>query len=328
MRYRKLGNSKLELSEIGLGTWAIGGGDWGMGWGDQSKHDSIEAILEALEIGINWIDTAHAYGFGLAEEVVAEAVLQWKEKVVVATKCGVLPNNDRTPKRFISPETIQEEVELSLSRLKVESIDLYQIHWPSPIENLVDSWQKLKDLQTQGKVIEIGVCNCNAEELKMLGDSELISSIQPMYNILERKIESDVIPWCKENQVGIVAYSPMHSGLLTGKVSKKWFFGLPENDWRRHKVDHPVVRGLQTDLGLSSFLEFQEDLKDIANRGERSVGELAVAWVLRKQEISSAIVGARKKGQIKQIAKSVDKTLTQEEIDAIDEAFQKYQSKN
>ena len=327
MRYRKLGNSGLELSEIGLGTWAIGGGDWGRGWGNQSKRDSIDAIIEALEHGVNWIDTAHAYGFGLAEEVVAEALASWKEKVVVATKCGVLPNDDRTPRRFISPETIQQEVELSLSRLKVESIDLYQIHWPSPKENLFDSWEKLKDLQTQGKVIKIGVCNCNAEELKLLGDSEFISSNQPMYNILERKIEKNVVPWCSDNQVGILAYSPMHSGLLTGKVSKEWFYNLPDNDWRKHKVDHPVVCGLHTDLGLSNFIEFQADLKEIARQGERSVAGLAVAWVLRKEEISSAIVGARKKGQIKQIVNSIERALSQEEVDASEIAFQKYQNK-
>ena len=155
MKYRKLGNTEKNLSEIGLGTWAIGGGDWGMGWGDQSRKDSIDAILEALEHGVNWIDTAHAYGFGVAEEVVAEALSQWREEVFIATKCGVLPKENRVPERFISPESIREEVEGSLRRLKVEFIDLYQIHWPTPLENLEESWCTLVKLREEKMLMQV-----------------------------------------------------------------------------------------------------------------------------------------------------------------------------
>tara|TARA_B100000161_G_scaffold261557_1_gene230062 strand:+ start:723 stop:1703 length:981 start_codon:yes stop_codon:yes gene_type:complete len=326
MKYRKLGNSEHELSEIGLGTWAIGGGDWGMGWGAQSKQDSIETILEALELGVNWIDTAHAYGFGEAEEVIAEALSQWQDKVFLATKCGVLPKHDRVPERFISPETIREEIEGSLCRLRVEIIDLYQIHWPSPIENLEESWQTLLELRSEGKVANIGVCNCYMDELKILGDPNSIISNQPLYNMLERKIESDVIPWCNEHNVGILAYSPMHSGLLTGKVSKEWFSSLPENDWRKHKVDHPVVSPLQTEDGMEKFIVFQSELQRISKDNGRSVGELAVAWVLRKREVTSAIVGARKKGQISQICGVSQSPLKQDEEDLINQAINKYRS--
>jgi aryl-alcohol dehydrogenase-like predicted oxidoreductase len=324
MRYRELGNSGQNLSEIGLGTWAIGGGDWGMGWGDQRKEDSIDAILEALECGINWIDTAHAYGFGVAETVVAEALSEWKEDVFVATKCGVLPKQDGSPERFISPKSILEEVEGSLRRLKVEAIDLYQIHWPHPIENLADSWQTLIRLKEEGKVIDVGVCNCYLDELKLLGIPEHITSNQPMYNMLERKIESEVLPWCKENRVSILAYSPMHSGLLTGKVSQEWFDGLPMNDWRKHKVDHPVVSPLQSEKGLSRFMTFQSELESIAREGGRTIGELATAWVLRKQEVTSAIVGARKKGQISEICQVTERPLSKDEETLVGQALSSY----
>ncbi len=324
MRYRELGNSGQRLSEIGLGTWAIGGGDWGMGWGDQSKEDSIDAILEALECGINWIDTAHAYGFGVAERVVAEALSEWNDEVFVATKCGVLPMQDGSPKRFISPQSIFEEVEGSLDRLNVEAIDLYQIHWPAPVANLEDSWQALIHLKEQGKVVHIGVCNCHMDELRLLGNSEEIISNQPMYNLLERRIESEVMRWSKENCVGLLAYSPMHSGLLTGKVSREWFAGLAKNDWRKHKVDHPVVSPLQTEQGFSNFLTFQSELDAVARQFGRTVGELATAWVLRRPEISSAIVGARKKGQISEISQVADRPLREEEETLVERALSRY----
>ena len=260
----------------------------------------------------------------MAEEVVAEALSQWQEEVFIATKCGVLPKENRVPERFISSESIREEVEGSLRRLKVEFIDLYQIHWPTPLENLEESWCTLVKLIEEGKIAHAGVCNCYLNELKILGDSGLISSNQPMYNMLERKIEPDVLSWCDENDVGILAYSPMHSGLLTGKVSHEWYSSLPENDWRKHKNDHPVVSHLQTDDGFSNFLSFQAELDDIANENSRSIGELAVAWVLRKSEITSAIVGARKKGQISQICGVSEAPLSQDEEDRIQKALVTY----
>ena len=327
MRFRKLGNSNLLLSEIGLGTWAIGGGDWGMGWGDQSERDSRAAMLEALEVGVNWIDTAHAYGFGVAEEAVGRVLAEWKDEIIVATKCGVLPQGNNAPRRFISPATIKEEIEASLRRLRVESIDLYQIHWPYPLENLEDSWSTMIKLKEEGKAKNIGVCNCMIKELEVLNDHASLASNQPMYSMLERSIENEVISWCEENSVGILAYSPMQSGLLTGKVSREWLSSLPHNDWRKHKVDHPVVSPLHTDNGMTSFLELQTSLQDIAGQSGRSLGELAVAWVLGGRGITSAIVGARKAGQISQIVNASINPILDNELADIEQALSIYKSK-
>ena len=327
MKFRKLGKSDLILSEIGLGTWAIGGGDWGMGWGDQTKSDSKAAIFEALESGVNWIDTAHAYGFGLAEEVVGEVISDWKDEVIVATKCGVLPQSDLTPRRYISPSSIRDEIEGSLSRLKVDRIDLYQIHWPTPLENLRDSWESMVQLQREGKVRCIGVCNCSLNELNEIGEMDHLVSNQPMYSMLEQTIEDDLLDWSSANSVGILAYSPMHSGLLTGKVSVAWLNSLPENDWRKHKVDHPAVKHLHQGQGMSRFLELQDELGEIASSNDRNIAQLAVSWVLRKQEITSAIVGARKSGQIYDAIEAVNKPLSREEDALINQAICKYMSK-
>ena len=256
METRRLGNTDLDLTPVGFGTWAIGGGDWGMGWGPQEEKDSIGSILEGLESGINWIDTAHAYGFGLSEEIVGKALREWGQSVIVATKCGVLSNADKTPRRFASRETILEEVENSLRRLQVETIDLYQLHWPEPDENIEEAWQTLLDLQTQGKIRWPGVSNYSASQLGRAAALGPVSSLQPRYSLLNRQIEDEgQMDWCRENNCGIVCYSPMESGLLTGKVTREWIDSLPENDWRRHKQeDHPVASLLRPPK-LEPFLQ-------------------------------------------------------------------------
>lgn len=322
MKFNKLGNSDLSISRIGLGTWAIGGGDWGMGWGDQDEKDSIRTILEALEHGINWIDTAHAYGFGVAEEAVGKALREWKsDDVIVATKCGVLPQEDGKPRRFISPSTIREEVDGSLRRLGRDWIDLYQIHWPEPLENLAESWETLRDLRKEGKIRWSGVCNCWKPELELLDPIEPITSNQPMYSMLSREIEKDVLPWCSRKGTGLLVYSPMHSGLLTGKVSRKWLDELPDNDWRKHKKDHPVVSPLQSEEGMDAFLDFQNELATISRENGRTVGQLAVAWSLRHCEVTSAIVGARRIGQIAETVQAAEKELTTEEDELISQCL-------
>jgi len=314
MKKNQLGNSDLILSEIGLGTWAIGGGEWGMGWGAQDEKDSIASILEGLSEGINWIDTAHAYGFGVAETSVGKALKEFKDdNVIVATKCGVLPEEDGKPKRFISRETILEEVDQSLRRLRRDWIDLYQIHWPFPVENLTEAWETLIELKTIGKIRWAGVCNCWETELDELQKVSPVTSNQPMYSMLDRKIEDKVLPWCETNNTGVLVYSPMHSGILTGKVSAEWLESLPENDWRKHKTDHPVVSPLHTEDGLQAFLILQEELRSIAQRNNMSVGQLAVSWALRRKEITSAIVGARKPGQIIETVQAAEKILSTEE---------------
>ena len=318
MRKNKLGDSDLMLTEIGLGTWAIGGGDWGMGWGKQDEQDSIASILEALDQGINWIDTAHAYGFGVAEVAVGKALKEFKDdQVIVATKCGVLPEDDNKPRRFISRKTILEEVDGSLVRLGRDWIDLYQIHWPVPAENLIEAWETLQELKKVGKIRWAGVCNCWENELDNLQEIAPVTSNQPMYSMLERKVEKDVLPWAEKHNSGVVVYSPMHSGLLTGKISAEWLEKLPQNDWRKHKSDHPVVSPLHSKDGLQAFLILQDELKSIADEKSMTVGQLAVSWALSQPMVTSAIVGARKSGQILETVEASGKILSLDEKNLI-----------
>ena len=317
METHRLGNSDLELTPVGFGAWAIGGGDWGMGWGPQEEKDSIGAILEGLEAGINWIDTAHAYGFGLSEEVVGRALKEWGQSVIVATKCGVLPNENKSPRRFASRETILDEVEGSLRRLQVDTIDLYQLHWPEPDENVEEAWQTLLDLQAQGKIRWPAVCNYSVAQLGRAAALGPVTSLQPRYSLLNRQIEDEgQMQWCLENNCGIVCYSPMESGLLTGKVTREWIDKLPENDWRRHKqADHPVASLLRPPK-LKPFLQLVEQLRAIAKPSGQTVSQLAVAWTLRRPEVTSAIVGARRKGQITETVRAAEWPLGQAEQDA------------
>ena len=317
MQTRRLGNSDLNLTPVGFGTWAIGGGEWGMGWGHQAEKDSIESILEGLEAGINWIDTAHAYGFGVSEEMVGKAVKEWGQDVIIATKCGVLPDENNFPKRYTSRKTITEEVEGSLRRLQVEVIDLYQIHWPEPDNNIEEAWQTLLDLKTQGKIRWGGVSNYSVSQLERASKLGPISSLQPRYSLLNQQIQDEgQLDWCRNNNCGIVCYSPMESGLLTGKVNQEWIDNLPKNDWRRHKSDHPVASLLHPPK-LNPFLKLVEQLDAIANSSGHSVSQLAVSWTLCQREITSAIVGARKKGQIAETVKAAEWALGESELNAI-----------
>ena len=321
METRRLGNTDLDLTPVGFGTWAIGGGEWGMGWGPQAEKDSIESILEGLEAGINWIDTAHAYGFGLSEEVVGKAVKEWGQPVILATKCGVLPDENNFPRRFASRETIIEEVEGSLRRLQVDAIDLYQLHWPEPDENVEEAWQTLLDLKQQGKILWPGVSNYSPAQLARAAALGPVSSLQPRYSMLNRQIEEEgQMDWCRENNCGIVCYSPKESGLLTGKVNREWIDSLPENDWRRHKPDHPVAALLHPPK-LEPFLQLVEQLKTIAEPSGHTVSQLAVAWALRRPEVTSAIVGARRKGQIAETVRAAEWSLGQAELDAVTAAL-------
>ena len=324
MQTRRLGNSDLNLTLVGFGTWAIGGGEWGMGWGPQTEKDSVESILEGLEAGINWIDTAHAYGFGVSEEMVGKAIKEWGKEVIIATKCGVLPDENNFPKRFTSRKTITEEVEGSLRRLQVEVIDLYQIHWPEPDENVEEAWQTLLDLKTQGKIRWGGVSNYSVSQLDRAAKIGPISSLQPRYSLLNQQIkEEGQLDWCRNNNCGIVCYSPMESGLLTGKVNQDWIDSLPENDWRRHKADHPVAALLHPPK-LEPFLKLVEQLNTIANSNGHTVSQLAVSWVLSHNEVTSAIVGARKKGQIAETVQAAEWVLNENELNSISSAINEF----
>ena len=238
MRTRRLGRTDLDLTPLGFGAWAIGGGGWAFGWGAQDDGDSIAAIREAVELGINWIDTAAVYGLGHSEEVVARALEGVSPRPYVFTKCGRVWNERREIGKDLSAASIRRECEASLRRLRVERIDLYQIHWPEPDECIEEGWAEMARLRAEGKVRWIGVSNFNAAQLARAERIAPVASLQPPYSMLRREIESETLPWCAAHEVGTIVYSPMQSGLLTGTWSHARLAALPPDDWRRDKNRH------------------------------------------------------------------------------------------
>ena len=234
---RTLGNSDLQLTPIGFGAWAIGGGNWEFAWGPQDDNESIAAIHRALDLGINWIDTAAVYGLGHSEEVVGRAVKSSSHKPLVFTKCSMRWNADRSIYRSLTSASLREELENSLRRLGVETIDLYQIHWPNPEEEIEEGWETLARFKEQGKVRWIGVSNFSVEQMKRVQKIAPITSLQPPYSMLRRAIEEEILPFCEANDIGVINYSPMLSGLLTGKMTAERDRDFPEDDWRRRNVE-------------------------------------------------------------------------------------------
>jgi aryl-alcohol dehydrogenase-like predicted oxidoreductase len=311
MQTRQLGRSDLNLTTVGLGTWAIGGGDWDFGWGPQDDKESIAAIRRALDLGINWIDTAAIYGLGHAEEIVAKAITGRRDEVIVATKCGLRwKSGSTTPFGQLDAESVREEAEASLKRLNTEVIDLYQIHWPNPDKDIEEAWTAIAKLLEQGKVRYAGVSNFNVTQLKRVQALHPVTSLQPPYNMLERGVEDEVLEYCVANHIGIVVYSPMKAGLLTGKYTKERVANLPDGDWRRGSDEFKEPR-------LSVNLNLIEQLKPIAERNDISLGQLAIAWVLRRPEVTAAIVGARRPQQIEETIEAGDQMLSQQDIEQI-----------
>ncbi len=290
MNRRQLGHSGPMLSEIGFGAWAIGG-SWKYGWGSVDDNESIKAIHTALDLGINWIDTAAQYGLGHSEEVVGRALRGKRASVFVATKCGQPWDEHGNFRTYAGADSIRREIEGSLSRLQTEYIDLYQIHWPDWDTPVEESWRTLASLQDEGKVRYIGVCNFGVDLLERCATIRRVQSLQPIYNLLEREIERESIPYCSAHTIGIVAYSPMQSGLLSGSFHRA---SVASDDWRvihSEKFREPKY---------SRGLRLVEALRPMAARYQRTVGQLAVAWVLMNKFITSAIVGARSPEQVKQ----------------------------
>ena len=315
MQTRKLGYSNLNLTKIGLGTWAMGGGDWKFGWGPQEDSASVQAIHAALDQGINWIDTAAIYGHGHAEVVVGKAIKGIRNEVIIATKCGrVWEGDSREIGKSLRSDSIRREVEASLKRLAIEVIDLYQIHWPEPDKEIEEGWGTVADLVREGKIRYGGVSNFNLEQLKRAQAIHPIASLQPPYSMLRREIEEEIMAYCSTNQIGIIAYSPMQAGLLTGKFTKERAAGLPESDWRSK---HPFFMEPQLSVNLKAI----DQLRKIANEKLISLSQLSLAWVLRNEEVTSAIVGARSPQQIEETAKAGDMSMTKAEIDAIEEVL-------
>lgn len=311
METRKLGYSDLHLTTLGIGTYAMGGGDWKFGWGPQDDEASIATIHQALDEGINWIDTAPIYGHGKSEELVGKAIQGIREELIIATKCGrVWEGDSREIGKSLTATSIRKEVEDSLRRLNIDVIDLYQIHWPQPEEEIEEGWSAMADLVKEGKVRHIAVSNFNVEQMKRAQAIHPIASLQPPYNMLRREIEEEIIPYCKDNEIGIVAYSAMQAGMLTGKFSKERAGQLLETDWRRNSpfFNEPL---------LSRHLKIVEQLRGIASEKGCTLGQLALAWVIRDQAVTAAIVGARSPEQIKETAVAASVRLTADEIGQI-----------
>ena len=304
--FRTLGNSDLQLTPIGFGAWAIGGANWEFTWGPQDDNESIAAIHRALELGVNWIDTAAIYGLGHSEEVVGRALKSSSKKPSIFTKCSMRWHKDRTIYRSLKVGSLAEELEGSLRRLGVETIDLYQIHWPNPEEELEEGWEALARFREQGKIRWIGVSNFSVEQMKRVQKIAPITSLQPPYSILRRAIEEDALPFAQENGIGVINYSPMVSGLLTGAMTAERIAALPADDWRRHGVEFTEPR-------LSRNLRLVELLREIGNGHGVNPGVVAVGWTLHHPAITAAIVGGRSARQAEGAAPALEFKLSDEE---------------
>jgi aryl-alcohol dehydrogenase-like predicted oxidoreductase len=295
MQTRQLGNSGLELSVIGLGTWAMGGGDWPFGWGDQDEQDAIASIVKAVELGVNWIDTAAVYGFGESEKLIGKALqsIPQADRPIIATKCGRTNLGDGKIGKSLQRESVIAECEGSLQNLGVECIDLYQMHWPEPDDQIEEGWQTLVELKKQGKVRHIGVSNHSAAQMAPLQAIAPIDSCQPPYSMIARDAESEILPYCRSNGIGVICYSPMGKGLLTGSFTAQRAKNLSDKD---HRKRDPRFQSPQLEINL----EFVSSLGKIASSLGWTIPEVSIAWVLRRPEVTAAIVGSRSPQQISQ----------------------------
>lgn len=306
MQKARLGNSDLVLSRMGIGAWAMGGSGWSFSWSHQDDRDSIAAIHAALDAGMNWIDTAAVYGLGHSEVVVAKAIATYSgARPYVFTKCERTWDDNRQIIKCLKPESIQKECEASLKRLNVDTIDLYQIHWPEPDEDIEAGWDTLLGLQRSGKVRWIGVSNFNVSQLKRIQARGIVTSLQPPYSLVRREVEAEVLPYALEQNIGVIAYSPMGSGLLTGSMSFERLHNLPVDDWRRKSTM------FQSPL-IERNLRIAEEVKQVAAELDRLPGEVAIAYVLRNPAITGAIVGFRNAKQVEELSRASDLELSDE----------------
>lgn len=312
MEKRRLGNSSLELTSIGFGSWAIGGGDWKFGWGQQDQREAIDAIVAAVDLGINWIDTAAVYGGGVSETIVGKALkaLGPTRQPIIATKCGRVMRGPDQIDKVLKRESIIAECEASLSRLGCECIDLYQLHWPEPDADIEEGWGTLVDLKAQGKVREIGVSNHSAGQLERLQAIHPVASLQPPYSMIKPAAEKVLLPYCAAKEIGVICYSPMYKGLLTGKFTQQHLKTL---DPRDHRLVDPEFQSPM----LDAHLGLVECLSSVAESAGRTLAQLAIAWVLRREEVTAAIVGARRPEQIAETVKAAEWKLSDAEIQTI-----------
>src|SRR5438552_5194274 len=307
---KQLSNSDLSITPLGFGAWAIGGSGWEFGWGEQDDKQSVTAIHRALDLGVNWIDTAAVYGMGHSEEVVALALRTWPgARPYVFTKCGLRWDEQGYVHRNLKADSIRRECEDSLRRLNVDVIDLYQIHWPT--DDLEEGWGAMAQLQKEGKVRWIGISNFNVDEMRRAQAIAPITSLQPPYSFVRREVEQEILPYCRSNGLGVIVYSPMASGLLTGAMTRERAASLPDSDWRSHDIEFHEPR-------LSKNLALVERLREVGERVQRPPGQVAIAWVLRNPAVTGAIVGARNATQVEGNVDAATLRLTNKEIAEIE----------
>jgi aryl-alcohol dehydrogenase-like predicted oxidoreductase len=309
-----LGNTGLEISRVGFGAWAIGGGGWEFGWGPQEDEDSIEAIHRALELGVNWIDTAAAYGFGRSEEVVGRALegLHEDERPYVFTKASLVEGPGRTVVNNLKRDSILREAGDSLERLGVDAIDLYQIHWPIPDEDIEEAWSAFAELKEQGFVRHIGVSNFNVEQLRRIQSIAPVETLQPPYSLVAREIEGEILPFAEREGIGVIVYSPMGSGLLSGGITRERIASLAEDDWRKHDRRFREPQ-------LSRHLALVDRLTAVAARYDTAPGAVAVAWTLRNPAVDGAIVGFRRPDQVDSILAAAGLQLADADVAEIED---------
>jgi len=310
MQERTLGRTDMALTTVGLGTWAMGG-PWQFGWGPQDDDEAVAAVVAALDQGINWIDTAPAYGLGHSEELVGQALKQTKHKPYIATKCGLLWNDKKEKLSCLEPASIRRECHASLERLGIETIYLYQMHWPDPDAEIEGAWEEMARLVEEGKVRHIGVSNYSVEQLERIGKIHPVASLQPPYSMLHREVEGELLAYCAQHELGVIVYSPMQRGLLTGKFNSKRLAALAPDDHRKRHRDFQEPQ-------FAATLEMVEQLKTIAQRSGRTCAQLAISWVLRRSEVTAAIVGARRPEQITETVQAGDWNLSDDDIAEIE----------
>jgi aryl-alcohol dehydrogenase-like predicted oxidoreductase len=303
----ELGSTGLEITRVGLGAWAIGGGGWESGWGPQDDEDSIATIHHALEQGINWIDTAAVYGFGRSEEVVGRALDGLAERPYVFTKSSLLEGPGRRAVHNLKRNSIRREAEASLARLGVDAIDLYQIHWPMPEEDLEEGWSAMRELRDEGLVRHIGVSNFTAAQMRRVGAIAPVETLQPPYSLIARDVESEILPFAEREGIGVIVYSPMGSGLLTGKMTAERIEGLADDDWRKHDARFREPQ-------LSDHLAAAAGVTRVAARLGVAPGAVAIAWTLRNPAVDGAIVGLRRPDQVDELLAGAMLELSDEDV--------------
>ena len=315
MQTRQFGNSDMQITPLGLGTWAIGGGGWAFGWGPQDDEASIATIHRAIDLGINWIDTAAVYGLGHSEEIVAKALKGRSDRPYVFTKGSRVWNDQGEITSSLKEQSLRREVENSLRRLEVDTIDLYQLHWPNPDPDIEEGWSTLAKLKSEGKLRYIGVSNFSVEQMERARKIAPITSLQAPYSLIKRDVERDILPYCQEHNIGVIVYSPMMSGLLSGKMTRERIDDFPEDDWRKRNEEFQEPR-LSRNLKLASLLQ------DIGYPYNRTTAEVAIAWTLRHPAVTGAIVGGRRPEQVEEIIGAAEFRLSESELEQIEKFLQ------